>query len=276
MSVYKPCDIRGPVAQLSVSLYRSWGRSLGEQVAPGEWFFVGGDLRQSTPDFREALVDGLLESDIRVADLGCLPTPMVYFAGRIKRAVACAIVTASHSPPDVNGLKWMVGELPPSEEDVQQLNRNATAVAYGSARPAHGSRSYLDISGEYQEWLAATYGEGSSSARYHIVLDPKNGCWSERAGAHLQHLFPGVEISTIHDQADGAFPDGNADCSRPEHLVALSLGVRDRQADLGIAFDGDEIGPFAFFNGSNPILHIKNTGIFSCCHSKGFKVGDSG
>jgi len=124
MSIYKPCDIRGPVTELSLALYRRWGEVLGSALEEGEHIVVGGDVRFSTPAFQAALIDGLCAAGLRVTDLGVLPTPMVYFAKRHLRADACAIVTASHNPPDINGLKWMIREEPVDEWEVKALRRD--------------------------------------------------------------------------------------------------------------------------------------------------------
>jgi phosphomannomutase len=62
MSVYMPCDIRGPVSELSTDLYAAWGRSIGRRLDPGSDVYVGGDVRTSTPEFLEALVFGLYDT----------------------------------------------------------------------------------------------------------------------------------------------------------------------------------------------------------------------
>ncbi len=122
MSIYKPCDVRGRVAdELSPELYRDWGRVLGGQIEPPGPLVVGGDVRESTPEFLAALVDGLAAAGVTVLNLGLCPTPMIYFAKEHFAAGACAIVTASHNPASINGLKWMMGDRPPAEEDVQRL-----------------------------------------------------------------------------------------------------------------------------------------------------------
>lgn len=122
MSIYKACDIRGEVcSELSEERYRRWGLALGRTVAPNAPFLAGGDVRESTPRFLASLVEGLAQAGAAVLNLGQLPTPVVYFAKRHYRAAGCAIVTASHNPYNVNGLKWMIGSRPPTPEDVQRL-----------------------------------------------------------------------------------------------------------------------------------------------------------
>ena len=126
MSIYKACDIRGDAeSELTPDLYRRWGFALGGQRPPGAEFLVGGDVRESTPAFQAAFIDGLRRAGAAVRDLGIVPTPIVYFANRARGAGACAIVTASHNPPRVNGLKWMLGDLPPTQEDIESLRHAA-------------------------------------------------------------------------------------------------------------------------------------------------------
>ena len=239
MSIYKPCDIRGDVSELSPSLYRSWGRSLGRRLDPGAAFIVGGDVRESTPRFLAALAEGLCQSGMRVADLGTVPTPVVYFAQRMTGGTACAIVTASHSPPQVNGLKWMVGEFPPSEEEVRSLERDASSPSERCGADSLGTRQGLDIMPEYVSWLRRRWEKEHAPEGVHIVLDPGNGCWAGIVRNCLESVFPKARFSTIHDRRDGSFPDRNPDSSRPEYLTSLSAAVTARRAALGIAFDGD-------------------------------------
>jgi phosphomannomutase / phosphoglucomutase len=240
VSIYKACDIRGDAErQLTPELYQRWGRALGRRVAAGSPFIVGGDVRTSTPVFLDALVEGLMESGMEVTDLGILPTPMVYFAQRTWQTPACTIVTASHSPAHINGLKWMIGAWPPDEAEVQALRRDAEGDSSGMTIRGAGSRRRLDISAEYRSWLEMAFRARQAPASQRIVLDPGNGCWSERALDYLRRLFPHVAFSAIHDRPDGTFPDRHPDCARPEYLQRLAETVCSQSADLGVAFDGD-------------------------------------
>jgi len=238
MSIYKPCDIRGETSELSPDLYRGWGRSLGRKLEPGALFVVGGDVRESTPPFLEALTDGLSQAGATVLSLGIVPTPMVYFARRAHGCAGCAIVTASHSPPDINGLKWMVGDFPPSEEEVRTLEREVAMTTDGLAARPTGTIDAVEVLGEYQTWLEDRWasphrGVGS------VVIDPGNGTWAGRAVPVLGRVFPDVRFTAIHDHPDGLFSERNPDCAKPEYLSRLAETVVGERADLGIAFDGD-------------------------------------
>jgi len=241
VSIYKPCDIRGLAdEELSPELYRGWGVTLGHQVQAGEKFVVGGDVRSSTPAYLSALVDGLCDAGADVVALGELPTPMIYYAKRRLGAPGCAIVTASHNPPDVNGLKWMIGDHPPSEREVRALKRGTDGKARDSRRSnrTRTSPRAVDVSFDYVAWLQETWVD-SSPVKRPIVLDGMYGVWACRARRYLQAIFPHSVFSAIHDAPDGSFGGRAPDCSRPDALVDLGEAVYQQRALLGIAFDGD-------------------------------------
>ena len=239
MSVYKPCDIRGHVAtEITPDLYRSWGRTLGEQLKPKAKFVVGGDQRLSTPEFLGALVDGLCQSGVDVVDLGLLPTPMIYYAKDRLLGAACAIVTASHNPPDFNGLKWMLGDRPPTEEQVHLLSHGVETAAPASARRPPSTPRPLDVTFDYVAWLQEFWVE-SRAASCHVALDPMHGSWAGRGRRYLHAVFPRLIFSTVHDTPHPVFDGRNPDCSRPELLDELCEEVYRQRADVGIAFDGD-------------------------------------
>lgn len=237
MSVYKPCDIRGPVAELSAESYRVWGAALGAKLAPGARFVIGGDVRTHTPGFLAALAEGLVSQGLTVLNLGVLPTPMVYFGKDALNAEACAIVTASHNPPDINGLKWMFGVQPPTEGQVQELR----AAAEGAAPvPRNGGACEdAEVAGSYEAWLRDAVADSPKPEGGLILVDPGNGCWCGHAARLLSRVFPDAAFEALHDEADGTFPNRNADCSKPAYLTKLADAVRARGASMGIAFDGD-------------------------------------
>lgn len=246
MSIYKSCDIRGSEAELGPELYRRWGQALADQVEPKAKFVIGGDVRASTPDYLSALGQGLAESGLSVVDLGQLPTPMIYYAKRRLRAAGCAIVTASHNPAGQNGMKWMIGELPPTDDDIAQLRCAAETPARTGAgtrccRPSGQSSAQprpLDVTFDYVAWLQETWVD-SLNAELRVVLDPMHGCFAARARRYLQAVFPCCLFSALRDTPEPDFGGGSPDCSKAEALDELSAAVEHARADLGIAFDGD-------------------------------------
>lgn len=211
---------------------------MGRQVEPGSKFVVGGDVRLSTQGLLASLIEGLSENSIDVVDVGELPTPMVYYAKRRLKASGCAIVTASHNPPDFNGLRWMLGERPPTAAEVALLKAEAEEALRSESSASKGSVRSLDVTLDYVAWLQETW-EENLMPQSHIVLDPRHGCWAGRARQYLQAVFPSVIFSAIHDSPDAVFGGCSPDCSRPELLDELGREVDRQRAQLGIAFDGD-------------------------------------
>ena len=239
MSVYKPCDIRGPVPGLSAGLYYRWGLSIGRRLEPGACVVVGGDVRASTAEFAAALIDGIRKQGMHVLDLGIVPTPIIYFAKREHEAEACAIITASHNPPDMNGLKCMIGQRPATEEDILALKHDAESGYAGEPGRGPGRRERLDTTEAYDRWLRTCFASKPKPQGELVVVDPGNGCWAGRAARHLAHVFPDARFEAIHDEPDGTFPSRSPDSSNPKYLTRLADVVRARGAALGIAFDGD-------------------------------------
>lgn len=237
MSIYKPCDIRGDAAkELSPALYERWGRALGQQLPPMTKFVVGGDVRASTPLFLAALVDGLCQAGLDVVNLGQLPTPMIYYAKQRLNADGCAIVTASHNPSSINGLKWMLGDQPPTPEGVTLLEQLANNPSANDRTPSKART--LDVSFDYVACLQETFVD-SLGAQRQVILDPMHGCWAERVRRYLHAIFPQCIFSTVHDVVDKHFGGRMPDCSRPRELTELCDTVYRERAHFGIAFDGD-------------------------------------
>ncbi len=195
-------------------------------------------MRASTPDYLAALAEGLCQAGVDAVDLGVLSTPMVYYAKRRLGAAGCAIVTASHNPSDHNGLKWMIGDLPPSADDVAALERAVQAGdSASSGRTLHEKRQ-LDVSFDYVAWLQEAWA-GAMATQCRVILDPLHGCCASRARRYLQAVFPQSLFVAIHDTPDPAFAGRVPDCSRAENLDELAEAVYHQRAHLGLAFDGD-------------------------------------
>jgi phosphomannomutase len=248
VSIYKPCDIRGDAAtELSTALYERWGRALGRQLPPMAKFVVGGDVRDSTPPFLAALMEGLCRAGLDVVDLGLLPAPMIYYAKHRLRAEGCAIVTASHNSAAANGLRWMLRDRPPTPEDVAALEPSPLPTNLRSV-PGEGQGEgdaedrqptaprKLDVSFDYVACLQETFVE-SLTARQHVVVDPMHGCWAAKARRYLHAVFPQCLFSTIHDSVG----DGVPECSGADALHELCEAVYRQRAHLGVAFDGDRL-----------------------------------
>jgi phosphomannomutase / phosphoglucomutase len=237
MSAWKACDLRGIFpSEVNTEMFREIGRFTPTLLPPGARVVVAGDFRLSTPELKSALIRGLVESGASVIDAGQAPTPVAYFAHRHWGADALLMVTASHNPPQHNGLKAMLGYLPPSEEDLRQLR--AGVESGGAPLPgAAGSLEVRDPLPLYRNWIGERWWHLKRRRPLRVVLDAGNGAWSELAPPIFETF--GFAVERLFCEIDGTFPNRPPDCSRAANLTSLSSAVRAGGADVGIAWDGD-------------------------------------
>jgi phosphomannomutase / phosphoglucomutase len=208
------------------------GAAVASQLPAGARVLIAGDFRLSTPELKDALSRGLVQAGAHVLDAGQVPTPVAYFACAHLKADGVVIVTASHNPPDHNGLKVMLGGLPPTPEDLAELRRRAEQ---GPWRKAAGAAECVDVVPDYRAWIEARWGGVGSGFR--VVLDAGNGAWSELGPAIFERL--GFQVERLFCEVDGRYPNRSPDTARPANLTALQARVRETGARLGVAWDGD-------------------------------------
>jgi phosphomannomutase len=194
---------------------------------------VGYDGRLSSPALEDTLVQGLVDSGMQVLRIGRGPTPMLYFAAVTLDADGGIMVTGSHNPPDYNGFKMVLANKPFFGTAIQDIG--ARAAAGDVVAKAEGSERSVDISADYWARLLADWDGGDRLLN--VVWDNGNGA----AGEILQRLvaaLPG-QHTVLNGEIDGHFPAHHPDPTVPKNLVQLIAEVRARNADIGIAFDGD-------------------------------------
>ncbi|RYH07854.1 hypothetical protein [Tropicimonas sp. IMCC6043] len=240
---FKDCDIRGTFPdQVNADIFARVGREFGRLLAAGpradgDTVVLGGDGRHSTPELLAALLRGLATAPIGIVELGPrVPTPAIYWAKHQYGAQASAICTASHNPPQWNGLKVMNGELPPTPEDIKFLAEKASETAEIAPESPARIRRVEDVVGDYMQAMVQSFG-GQSLAGLKVVVDPGNGCMSGVASKVFADL--GAEVTALFDHIDGSFTERNPDCALPETLVTLVRTVKETGSDFGVAFDGD-------------------------------------
>ena len=239
MDCFRTCDIRGKYPEeINEELYYHIGRRLAEKFLAEKPILIGSDLRASSPPLKQALTDGLTASGARVYDAGTVPTPVLYFGKRNLGVHALAMVTASHSPPDCNGLKVLLGEYPATAAQLRQLKSDE-----GTESPCHSSHSVeaVDLAQAYLEFLVAAWKNRLSSALLessgHYLFDPGGGVWTLLIKEILQQL--NIRGTVIHAEPDGQFLHRSPDCAAPESFQLLGAEVRGTGAAAGLAWDGD-------------------------------------
>lgn len=216
--------------QFVEAIYRL-GLSLGcdyQQV------IVGGDTRTSTPSLKHAILAGLLAAGARPKDAGTMPTPTLAFAAR--HFQAGIMVTASHNPPEYNGIKlWnpdgsafddvqraKVEEMLASQFSYPTLSweRMADCQPYPSAIDEHLERILADFPSQFN---------------LKVVVDAGGGATSQVTPRLLREM--GCRVTSLNCQPTGFFPRPSEPL--PENLTTLMQVVKATGADLGLAHDGD-------------------------------------
>ena len=233
-SIFKTYDIRGIVGQeLTSETVTLIGHALGSEArSRGEsHLFCGRDGRLSSPKFHQALINGLLASGCDVTDLGCVPTPVMGFAARALGPGNMAMITASHNPPNYNGVKAMLGGESLNPDEIQQLRQRIAQKAFYQGE---GSVTTRDILPDY---FSAILTRIKLARPLRVVVDCGNGVAAKTAPKLLQLL--GCQIIELFCEIDGRFPHHHPDPSEPKNLANLIATVIDNEADIGLAFDGD-------------------------------------
>jgi phosphomannomutase len=233
-SIFKAYDIRGVVpSTLTEEVAYHLGHAFGTHAAAhGETVVaVGRDGRLSGPALSQALIRGLVDVGVQVIDIGAVTTPMLYFAA----CTLCASgiqVTGSHNPKDYNGFKMVLGGRAIYGDEIQSLRtimQNETWVLKSG-----GNVKQVDVTADYQSRIV-------SDIRLHrpmkIVVDCGNGI----AGATAPSIFRaiGCEVIELFSEVDGNFPNHHPDPSKLDNLKDLLHDLKNSDAEIGLAFDGD-------------------------------------
>jgi phosphomannomutase/phosphoglucomutase len=173
----------------------------------------------------------LRSTGLRLVDVGCVPTPLLYFAACTHCAGSGVMVTGSHNPPQYNGIKIMLAGETLYGDAIQALLQR---IRVGRFVCGEGESESLPVIDEY----IARLSRGVSLARpLRVVVDGGNGV----AGLVMPHLLRGLgcDVVELFCEVDGRFPHHHPDPNQPENLQVLQRTVIAEKADIGLAFDGD-------------------------------------
>ena len=235
-SIFKAYDIRGVVpSTLTEEVAEALGRAFGTvALREGEaTVAVGRDGRLSGPSLSAALVRGLTAAGVDVIDIGPATTPMLYFAANTLCSSGIQ-VTGSHNPKDYNGFKMVMGGRAIHGEEIQALRRLMASGDFGPAPTRHGTVRLVNVLAPYRDRIA---GDIKLARPMKIVIDSGNGI----AGASAPGIFRalGCEVTELFSEVDGNFPNHHPDPSKPDNLRDLIRALKEGDAELGLAFDGD-------------------------------------
>ncbi len=245
-AIFRAYDIRGVVdVDLTDETLMIIGRAVGTWIFgwDGKTCVVGRDARCSSPRFQEAFIEGLRKSGIDVIDIGQVPTPVMYFAVERLKTDAGVIISASHNPPEYNGVKLrrshaLYGSEPVSGSYIEEICQIANR---GKFVEGNGTLTSYNVEDAYVQSVTSTlhlppvYQTPGKQPR--VVLDGGNGVAGPIGMRVLEAL--GAEVIPLYIEPDGTFPNHHPDPLKTENLRDLSAAVKAHQADMGLALDGD-------------------------------------
>jgi phosphomannomutase/phosphomannomutase/phosphoglucomutase len=250
LNCFKAYDVRGRLPDdLNPEIARRIGRAYAEVVRP-RTVVIGYDVRLSSPELADALSDGLMDAGVEVLDIGLCGTEMIYFATSHLGVDGGIMVTASHNPPDWNGMKFVrEGSKPISGDsglkDIAALAERGDFGPAPAQEPAarRGTRRSVDVHEAYVAHLLG-YVDSAALQPLKLVVNAGNG----GAGLVIDHLAEHLpfEFIRLQHEPDGTFPHGVPNPLLPEHRAVTAEAVVRHGADFGIAWDGDYDRCFLF------------------------------
>jgi phosphomannomutase/phosphoglucomutase len=232
--VFREYDVRGIVDRdLNFDFVYNLGRAIGTYSIPRgvKLMTLGMDCRHSSPEYCDAIRKGITSTGINIIDVGLCATPMLYFSIRHFNADGGVMVTGSHNPPEFNGFKICVGPDTIYGQEIQELRKIMESNEYASG---NGAFLFRDISRPYEDYL---FNSVEVKEGLNIVVDGGNGV----GGIFALPLFNRFrcKVTDIYCEPDGSFPNHFPDPTILENLTELIALVKKKNADIGIAYDGD-------------------------------------
>ncbi|MEX2258169.1 MAG: phosphomannomutase CpsG, partial [Woeseia sp.] len=234
---FKAYDIRGQIPnQLNPDIARRIANATGEFLK-AKTVVIGRDMRLSSEEFADAVAEGLMEAGVDVLDIDLCGTEMVYFATAMLKADGGIMITASHNPADYNGLKIVREDARPISGDTGLKEIRALAERderYKGKLP--GTRKDADIYDDYIEHLLS-YIKVRKLKPLKVVANSGNGCASLGIDGLASHLP--FDFIRINHMPDGTFPNGVPNPLLEENRAPTIAAIKENDADLGLAWDGD-------------------------------------
>ena len=233
-SIFREYDIRGTYPeQINESSIKSIAFAIAKRCKKDNisTLVVGRDGRISGPALLEAFCEGLIESGINVDNIGLVTSPLLYFAAKKSKSKSGIMITGSHNPKNYNGIKMVINDSPISGSEIYTLISHEK-----NTNLEKGEIKYSDIKPIYLEEVCKNISI-KNSEKIKVVLDCGNGA----AGCIAPDLFKklGLDVIELFSDVDGNFPNHHPDPGKLENLQDLMNEVKDNNADIGFAFDGD-------------------------------------
>ena len=257
-TIFKAYDVRGLYPdEIDEDVARRVGNAFAVFTG-AERIVVARDMRPSSVPLSAAFIEGATLAGASVVDAGLASTDLIYFAaGRLD--APGAMFTASHNPAQYNGIKLCLAGAAPVGQDTG-LGQIKAAVAEGRLERAEspGTVTAQDLVGEFADHVRSFVDVGAL-APMTVVADTANGM----GGLVVPRVFDGLpfDLTILFPELDGTFPNHPADPIQVENLRDLQAAIREKRADVGLAFDGDADRVFLVDDQAQPLSGSLTTSI---------------
>jgi len=238
ISSFKAYDIRGKVpGELNTDLAYKIGRTFAKYLN-AKSVVIGRDVRKSSPELSDALSKGLNDAGCDVFDLGLCGTEMIYFGTPFLNADGGIMITASHNPPEYNGLKFVKSGSVPMGYDsgLKEIEKMILNNDLGEIADLKGKVFQKDIMKDFITKVTKFF-DSKKILPYKVVVNAGNGCVGPALDA-LEKYLP-VKMIKIFPEPDSNFPNGVPNPLLPENRQPTIDAIKKYSADLGVAWDGD-------------------------------------
>jgi len=243
LSCFKAYDVRGVVPdELNPDVAYAIGRAYAQETGARR-VCIGYDIRLSGPSLYEALADGLNDLGVEVVHLGLVGTEMVYFATAHYGYDGGIMITASHNPPQYNGMKMVREESRPISSDtgLTDIERRAASILQDHPPSDRGfqteaKRGHKDVYADFVDHLLRIV-RPNELKQLRVLADPGNGA----AGIAMDRLIPHLplQVEKLRWEPDGKFPNGVPNPILEESRAMTEAKMREGSYDFAVAWDGD-------------------------------------
>ncbi len=238
IACFKAYDVRGKVpSELNKELAYKIGRAFSK-FTNAKKIVIGYDIRKSSIEISEALKNGITDSGVDVIDIGLCGTEMIYFSTPHFDADGGIMITASHNPPEYNGMKFVgKGSVPVGyDSGLNEVEKMIVNDELGEVRKSKGTVSKKDVMNDFINNLSKFYNPKKIDS-FKVVVNAGNGC----AGLSLDQLEPKLPIKMIKifNNPDGEFPNGVPNPMLEGNRKLTIDAIIKENAQLGVAWDGD-------------------------------------
>jgi phosphomannomutase len=254
-SIIKAYDGRGVVPdEWDDAVARAIGAAFAEFVAQDSGataVVTAHDMRDSSVPLSRAFAEGVISRGLDVVEAGLGSTDMLYFAAG-SLSLPGAMFTASHNPAKYNGIKMCRAGAAPIGQDsgLATIREWAERDDHDRTPDRVGEVTSRDVLHEYAARLRSLV-DLAQIRPLKVVVDAGNGMGGHTVPVVLEGLP--LDVVPMYFELDGTFPNHEANPLDPDNLVDLQKAVREHDADLGLAFDGDADRVFVVDENGDPV-----------------------